>query len=82
MSNFVDWNYIVNDVDAKEVKFVSVLLNPKQKFIYRSDPIKEPDREYRGAEHPIWESDQDYKVGEALQVKYSEYFGAKKVRVI
>jgi hypothetical protein len=29
-------------------------------------------------EHPIGESDQEYKMGGALQVKYSEYFGAKR----
>jgi hypothetical protein len=32
----------------------------------------------KGAEHPIGESDQEYKMGGALPVKYSEYFGAKR----
>ncbi len=30
------------------------------------------------AEHPIGESDQENKMGRALPVKYSEYFGAKR----
>jgi hypothetical protein len=32
----------------------------------------------KGAEHLIGESDQEYKMGGALPVKYSEYFGAKR----
>ncbi len=32
----------------------------------------------KGAEHPIGESDQEYKMGRALPVKYSEYFGVKR----
>jgi hypothetical protein len=32
----------------------------------------------KGAEHPIGESDQEYKMGGALPVKYSEYFDAKR----
>jgi hypothetical protein len=43
-----------------------------------ADPIREPDREYKGAEHPIRKLDQEYKMGGALPVKYSEYFGAKR----
>ncbi len=29
-------------------------------------------------EHPIGELDQEYKMGRALPVKYSEYFGGKR----
>ncbi len=36
------------------------------------------DQEYKEAEQLIWESDQEYKMGGALPVKYSEYFGAKR----
>jgi hypothetical protein len=32
----------------------------------------------KGAEHLIGESDQEYKMGGVLPVKYSEYFGAKR----
>jgi hypothetical protein len=44
--------------------------------------MRELDREYKGAEHPIGESDQEYKRGGALQVKCLRIFWHQKALVI